>query len=142
MQTNISAYFTLRDSSHTDTALAHFLKGAGRLPEHVNPADALDVHFASRSIEIDVRSGAQLAASLAGYGVCPSTRNQSISEAIARECVDMIPNIPQVGARGWVVGDAVILVFPHLMGMVVHTSELENAVIVAKNIVQKFKLVQ
>jgi hypothetical protein len=46
LSTNISSFFTLRHTSNTDIALAHYMKSTSHIDDKVSAADALDVHFA------------------------------------------------------------------------------------------------
>lgn len=60
MQTSLSTFLFLRDTSHQDYALAHGLKAAGQLPTTVNVTELLDIFFAASSIEVDSQNCASL----------------------------------------------------------------------------------
>eukprot|EP00026_Physarum_polycephalum_P020195 Phypoly_transcript_22620.p1 GENE.Phypoly_transcript_22620~~Phypoly_transcript_22620.p1 ORF type:complete len:176 (+),score=44.30 Phypoly_transcript_22620:63-530(+) len=147
LSTNISSFFTLRHAASTDIAMAHYMKSIAHIDDRVSAADALDVHFAAKSVEVDVKTGAALAASLAANGMCPTNQKQCIPPDVARTCVEMLPRIhlsdkEEEGIVGWTIGGATILIVPNVLGLAIHSDDPAHTLKLSKNLAQKLHLLR
>jgi len=74
---NEAVYSSERDTGHRNRAIGHMLRNFGILDEE--PDAALDLYFRQCSIDVSCRDLAVMAATLAGGGVNPVTRERALS---------------------------------------------------------------
>jgi hypothetical protein len=60
-------------------------------------------------VEVDVKTGAALAASLAANGVCPTNQKQCVLSDVARMSMEMLPRVTFSDKE-----EVIISLYPHL----------------------------
>lgn len=132
-----SVYLSERETSDRNYALGYFMKEQGAFPKNANLKDVLNFYFQCCSIELDVKSQAKAAATLANSGTSPFSNKEVFSKDIVKNCLSLMFSCGMydysgefafsVGLPGKSgVSGSLMLVIPNVMGISIYSPRLDS----------------
>jgi glutaminase len=154
---NNSVYLSERQTADRNFALGYLMKEKRAFPAKCNLLETLEFYFQCCSIELNAKSLATVASTLAFGGTCPLTGQQVFKSEYVKNCLSLMASCGMydfsgefafsVGlpAKSGVAG-AVMVVIPNVMGICVWSPRLDElgnsvrGVEFCKRLVDNFKL--
>jgi len=150
-----ATYQSERKTADRNFALAYLLKEAGAFPEGTTLKDTLDLYFQCCSVEINAKTLAVVAATLANGGVNPVTGEQVFSPDIVKNCLSVMYLCGMYDFSGeWAfsvglpaksgVSGVIMVVIPGIMGICTWSPPLDRygnsvrGIAFCKTLVQKY----
>lgn len=132
-----SVFLSERETSNRNFALGYFMKDQGGFPEGINLKEVLNFYFQCCSIEIDSKSQASVAATLANSGICPLTGEKIFSTDVTKNCLSLMFSCGMYDYSGEFafkvglpaksgVSGSLMLVIPNVMGISIYSPRLDK----------------
>lgn len=152
---NNAVYLSEKQTADRNFALGYFMREKKAFPENTDLHEILEFYFQCCSIEITCNTHANIAATLANAGVCPTTGERVISPQTAKNCLSLMYSCGMydfsgefaftvgVPAKSGVSG-ALVVVIPGIMGITIWSPRLDSygnsvkGIAVCKNLVEIF----
>lgn len=133
---NNAVYLSERRTADRNFALGYFMREHGSFPEGTDLVETLEFYFQCCSIEVDARSLAVVAASLANGGVNPLTGERIFSADTVRKCLSLMSSCGMYDYSGEFaftiglpaksgVSGGLMIVVPGVMGICVWSPRLD-----------------
>jgi glutaminase len=134
---NNSVYLSEKLTADRNFAMAYLMKSKGGFPEGTNIVDTLEFYFQCCSIEMNCKSLAIVASTLANGGVCPITRERVLSTNTTRSVLSLMFSCGMYDYSGQFafsiglpaksgVSGAIMVVIPGLMGFCIWSPRLDE----------------
>lgn len=134
---NNSTFLSEREVADRNYALGYYLRENKCFPDGINLHETMDLYFQLCSVEINVNSGAIIAASLANGGYCPLTEEQVLSSTSVRNTLSLMHSCGMYeysGGFAFTVGlpgkagisGGILLVVPNVLGMCLWSPRLDD----------------
>ncbi|RYG51832.1 hypothetical protein EON67_02565 [archaeon] len=125
------------ETAWRNNALVAYMQDAGVFPTSVVPAAALDFYLQCCSIEVNTRTAATIASTLAAGGVCPLSGERVISASTTKSTLTLMFSCGMYDYSGtWMshvglpaksgVAGLIYVVIPHRMGIAVFAPPLDS----------------
>lgn len=152
---NNAVYLSEQKTADRNFALGHFMREKNAFPENTNLQDTLEFYFQCCSIELNSSAMAQVAATLANGGICPTTEERVFDNNTAKNCLSLLYSCGMYDFSGefaFTVGlpaksgvsGALMIVIPNVMGICVWSPRLDSCgnsvrgIDFCKRLVEKF----
>ena len=133
---NSAVYHSERATADRNFALAYFMKEVGAFPDGTDIHQTLDLYFQCCSIEVKTKQMANIAATFANSGICPSTGNRVLSASSVKNCLSLMLSCGMYNFSGEFafsvglpaksgISGIIMLVIPGVMGIAVWSPRLD-----------------
>ena len=130
-------YLCEQETAWRNNALMYYLHEAGVFPKERKPEEILDFYLQACSVEVNTRAAANIAATMATGGICPTTGKQCISPQITKAVLTIMFSAGMYDYSGeWCVhvglpaksgvAGLVYCVIPHVMGVAIWSPPLDS----------------
>jgi glutaminase len=150
-----AVYLSERQTAYRNFALAYFMREHEAFPPDADLVESLELYFQTCSIELDARSLATVAATLANGGVVPATDDRVFSAETVRKCLSLMSSCGMYNYSGEFafsiglpaksgVSGVIMVVVPRVLGMCIWSPRLDEVgnsvrgIEVCKQLVSKF----
>ncbi len=134
---NNSIYLSEKSSADRNFALAYFMKEKESFPKNSNILDTLDFYFQCCSLELNTDNVAELSATLANAGQCPTSGEKILQQQTVKNCLSLMSSCGMYDFSGEFaftiglpaksgVGGGVMIVVPNVMGICVWSPPLDE----------------
>ena len=134
---NNAVFLNEREIGDRNYALGYYLRDNKCFPDGINLSETMDLYFQLCSIEINVNSGAVIAATLANGGYCPITEEHVLSSTAVRNTLSLMHSCGmydysggfafKVGLPGKAgISGGILLVVPNVLGMFLWSPPLDD----------------
>ncbi|MBT0810077.1 glutaminase [Litoribacter ruber] len=124
-------------ASHSNFAMAHIMMENGAFPENTDLQKAVEFHYLCCSIGVNIDDLAHAAATLANYGLSPTTGSQVFSHKTVRDMLSLMLSCGMYDHSGQYafkvgipsksgVAGGLIAVIPELMGISIYSPPLDK----------------
>ena len=130
-------YLCEQETAWRNNALMYYLHEAGVFPRERTPEDILDFYLQACSVEVNTKTAANIAATLAKGGTCPLTGEQCVAPQIIKAVLTIMFSAGMYDYSGeWCVhvglpaksgvAGLVYCVIPHVMGVAIWSPPLDS----------------
>lgn len=132
-----ATFLSEKDTADRNFALAYYLMSAGCTPENTDIKSTLDFYFQTCSLEVDCRSLATIASTLANGGVCPITQKKCADAKYVKEVLQVMFSCGMSDYSGtWSctvgipaksgISGGIMLIVPNVMGIAIYSPNVDE----------------